>query len=102
MRRLERDILLDSLGTKWREHLYEMDYLKEGIGLRAMAQRDPVVEYHSEGYDMFVRMLEAAKEQCIRSLFYATITGAAAPLPPASGPESTPVRTAEFAAVGAV
>ncbi len=102
MRRLERDILLDSLDTKWREHLYEMDYLKEGIGLRAMAQRDPVVEYHSEGYDMFVRMLEAAKEQCIRSLFYATITGAAAPLPPASGPESTPVRTAEFAAVGAV
>ena len=69
MRRLERDILLDSIDGKWREHLYEMDYLKEGIGLRAMAQRDPVVEYHSEGFDMFVRMLEAVKEQCIRSLF---------------------------------
>ncbi|KRE25689.1 preprotein translocase subunit SecA [Mycobacterium sp. Soil538] len=73
MRRLERDILLDAIDGKWREHLYEMDYLKEGIGLRAMAQRDPVVEYHSEGYDMFVRMLEAVKEQCIRSLFHATI-----------------------------
>ena len=69
MRRLERDALLDAIDDKWREHLYEMDYLKEGIGLRAMAQRDPVVEYHTEGFDMFVRMLEAVKEQCIRSLF---------------------------------
>ncbi|BBX71672.1 preprotein translocase subunit SecA [Mycolicibacterium psychrotolerans] len=73
MRRLERDILLDAIDGKWREHLYEMDYLKEGIGLRAMAQRDPVVEYHSEGYDMFVRMIEAVKEQCIRSLFHTAI-----------------------------
>ncbi|KMO72015.1 preprotein translocase subunit SecA [Mycolicibacterium chlorophenolicum] len=78
MRRLERDILLDTIDGKWREHLYEMDYLKEGIGLRAMAQRDPVVEYHSEGYDMFVRMLEAVKEQCVRSLFHATIATAKA------------------------
>ena len=54
MRQLERNVLLNVLDRKWREHLYEMDYLKEGIGLRAMAQRDPLVEYQREGYDMFI------------------------------------------------
>jgi preprotein translocase subunit SecA len=55
MRQLERNVLLNVIDRKWREHLYEMDYLKEGIGLRAMAQRDPLVEYQREGYDMFRR-----------------------------------------------
>jgi len=68
-RRIEREIILDAIDQKWREHLYEMDYLKTGIGLRALAQRDPVVEFQREGYDMFVRMLEALKEQCIASVF---------------------------------
>ena len=54
MRQLERNVLLNVIDRKWREHLYEMDYLKEGIGLRAMAQRDPLVEYQREGYDMFI------------------------------------------------
>ena len=58
MRQLERNVLLNVIDRKWREHLYEMDYLKEGIGLRAHAQRDPVVEYQREGYDMFVGMLD--------------------------------------------
>ena len=58
MRQLERNVLLNVIDRKWREHLYEMDYLKEGIGLRAMAQRDPLVEYQREGYDMFVGMLD--------------------------------------------
>ena len=62
MRQLERNVLLNVLDRKWREHLYEMDYLKEGIGLRAMAQRDPLVEYQREGYDMFMAMLEGLKE----------------------------------------
>jgi len=53
----------------WRDHLYEMDYLAAGIRLRAMANRDPVIEYQSEGFDMFVLMLEGAKELCVRSLF---------------------------------
>ncbi|WP_396448084.1 preprotein translocase subunit SecA, partial [Actinomadura sp.] len=53
MRELERRVVLSVLDRKWREHLYEMDYLQEGIGLRAMAQRDPLVEYQREGYDMF-------------------------------------------------
>lgn len=54
-RELERKILLSVLDRKWREHLYEMDYLQEGIGLRAMAQRDPLVEYQKEGYETLLR-----------------------------------------------
>ena len=58
MRELERQVLLQVMDRKWREHLYEMDYLKEGIGLRAMAQRDPLIEYQREGFDMFAAMLD--------------------------------------------
>ena len=58
----------------WREHLYEMDYLREGIGLRAMAQRDPLVEYQREGGDMFVSMREASFEQAIQMLFNVPVT----------------------------
>ncbi|MGO4614848.1 preprotein translocase subunit SecA [Nocardia sp. 2YAB30] len=69
MRNLERQVLLSVLDRKWREHLYEMDYLKEGIGLRAMAQRDPLVEYQREGFDMFAAMLEGLKEESVGFLF---------------------------------
>ncbi|MGE3287940.1 MAG: preprotein translocase subunit SecA [Pseudonocardia sp.] len=69
MRELERQVLLQVLDRKWREHLYEMDYLKEGIGLRAMAQRDPLIEYQREGYDMFVAMQEGIKEETVGLLF---------------------------------
>ncbi|WP_067687824.1 preprotein translocase subunit SecA [Nocardia jejuensis] len=69
MRNLERQILLSVLDRKWREHLYEMDYLKEGIGLRAMAQRDPLVEYQREGFDMFLAMLDGLKEESVGFLF---------------------------------
>jgi preprotein translocase subunit SecA len=69
MRELERRVLLAVLDRKWREHLYEMDYLKEGIGLRAMAQRDPLVEYQREGYHMFLAMNEAIKEETVGYLF---------------------------------
>jgi preprotein translocase subunit SecA len=69
MRELERKILLSVLDRKWREHLYEMDYLKEGIGLRAMAQRDPLVEYQREGYVMFQQMTGAIREESIMYLF---------------------------------
>src|SRR5690606_33705532 len=65
MRTLERQVLLQVLDHKWREHLYEMDYLKEGIGLRAMAQRDPLVEYQREGFDMFTAMLDGLKEESV-------------------------------------
>ena len=69
MRELERRVLLSVLDRKWREHLYEMDYLKEGIGLRAMAQRDPLIEYQREGFDMFNAMLDALKEESVGFLF---------------------------------
>ncbi len=68
-RELERKILLSVLDRKWREHLYEMDYLQEGIGLRAMAQRDPLVEYQKEGYDLFAAMMDAIKEELVGYLF---------------------------------
>ncbi|MCF6735468.1 preprotein translocase subunit SecA [Blastococcus sp. KM273129] len=69
MRELERRVLLSVLDRKWREHLYEMDYLRAGIHLRAMANRDPVVEYQREGYDMFVAMLDGIKEESVGFLF---------------------------------
>ncbi|MBW0118845.1 preprotein translocase subunit SecA, partial [Pseudonocardia abyssalis] len=69
MRELERQVLMQVIDRKWREHLYEMDYLKEGIGLRAMAQRDPVIEYQREGFDMFAAMLEGIKEETVGHLF---------------------------------
>ena len=69
MRNVERMVILPIIDTKWREHLYEMDYLKEGIGLRAMAQRDPLVEYQKEGGDMFNAMNEAIQEETVRQLF---------------------------------
>ena len=75
MRQLERNVLLNVLDRKWREHLYEMDYLKEGIGLRAMAQRDPVVEYQREGYDMFMGMLDGLKEESVGFLFNVVVEG---------------------------
>jgi preprotein translocase subunit SecA len=73
MRELERQVVLSVLDRKWREHLYEMDYLQEGIGLRAMGQRDPLVEYQKEGYDLFVAMMDAIKEQVVGFVFNAQV-----------------------------
>ena len=69
MRELERRVVLSVVDRKWRDHLYEMDYLKEGIGLRAMAQRDPLVEYQREGYGMFQQMMGAIKEEAVGFMF---------------------------------
>ncbi|MFD0414808.1 preprotein translocase subunit SecA [Streptomyces sp. NPDC127108] len=69
MRELERRVVLSVLDRKWREHLYEMDYLQEGIGLRAMAQKDPLVEYQREGFDMFNAMMDGIKEESVGYLF---------------------------------
>ena len=69
MGELERKVLLSVLDRKWREHLYEMDYLEEGIGLRAMAQRDPLVEYQREGYELFAAMMDAIKEELASLVF---------------------------------
>jgi preprotein translocase subunit SecA len=69
MRELERRVVLSVLDRKWREHLYEMDYLREGISLRGYGQRDPLVEYQREGYDMFSAMMEGIKEESVGNLF---------------------------------
>jgi preprotein translocase subunit SecA len=74
MRELERKVLLSVLDRKWREHLYEMDYLQEGIGLRAMAQRDPLVEYQREGFDLFAAMMDGIKEEIAALLFNVEVT----------------------------
>ena len=74
MRELERRVVLSVLDRRWRDHLYEMDYLQEGIGLRAMAQRDPLVEYQKEGYDLFTAMMEGIKEESVGFVFHAEVS----------------------------
>ena len=90
MRELERRVLLSVLDRKWREHLYEMDYLREGIGLRAYSQRDPLVEYQREGYDMFAVMMDGIKEESVGYLFNLEVQVAETDLPqPAAGDAQT-------------
>ncbi|WP_167047126.1 preprotein translocase subunit SecA [Salinibacterium sp. ZJ454] len=69
MRELERRVVLSVIDRRWRDHLYEMDYLKDGIGLRAMAQRDPLVEYQREGFAMFQNMMGQIREESVGFLF---------------------------------
>ncbi|MDP9408446.1 MAG: preprotein translocase subunit SecA, partial [Actinomycetota bacterium] len=98
MRELERRVVLSVLDRKWREHLYEMDYLQEGIGLRAMAQRDPLVEYQREGFDLFNAMMEAIKEESVGFLFNVEVqvdaaqaaAAQAAAVPGVAGPVAPP------------
>ncbi len=79
MRKLERQIMLRILDQKWREHLYEMDYLREGIGLRAMGQKDPLVEYQREGFEMFGEMMASAAQDFVRYLMHAEVVVAEKP-----------------------
>ncbi|WP_020520105.1 preprotein translocase subunit SecA [Catelliglobosispora koreensis] len=86
MRVLERQVLLHVIDRKWREHLYEMDYLQEGISLRAYAQKDPLVEYQREGFDMFAQMMDGIKEEAVGYLYNATVqVTEAEPQPAAEG-----------------
>jgi preprotein translocase subunit SecA len=73
LRELERRVLLEVLDRKWREHLYEMDYLQEGIQLRGYGQRDPLIEYQREAFDMFSAMMEGIKEEAVGFLYYVQI-----------------------------
>jgi preprotein translocase subunit SecA len=95
MRQLERQVLLAVIDRKWREHLYEMDYLQEGVGLRAYAQRDPLVEYQREGFDMFATMMDGIKEETVGFLFNIEVQVEEAPPPPSPTltvplPDATP------------
>ena len=69
MRELERRVVLSVIDRRWRDHLYEMDYLKDGIGLRAMAQRDPLVEYQREGFALYQSMMASIREESVGFLF---------------------------------
>jgi preprotein translocase subunit SecA len=73
VRELERRVLLEVLDRKWREHLYEMDYLQEGIGLRGYGQRDPLIEYQREAFEMFGAMMDGIKEEAVGFLFYVQV-----------------------------
>ncbi|TMR29276.1 preprotein translocase subunit SecA [Actinomadura geliboluensis] len=101
MRELERRVVLNVLDRKWREHLYEMDYLQEGIGLRAMAQRDPLVEYQREGYDMFNAMLDGIKEESVGYLFHLEVEVEEQPETPTVGAAPVSVAKSAPAAEGA-
>ncbi len=81
MRELERWVLLRTIDSRWRDHLYEMDYLREGIGLRALAQKDPLVEYKSEGFAMFQSMMAAIQDDFVRLLFRIQVKREAADAP---------------------
>lgn len=80
MRELERRVVLSVIDRRWRDHLYEMDYLKDGIGLRAMAQRDPLVEYQREGFALYQTMMQQIREEAVGFLFNleVEVTGASA------------------------
>jgi preprotein translocase subunit SecA len=102
MRELERRVVLSVLDRKWREHLYEMDYLKEGIGLRAMAQRDPLVEYQREGFDMFNGMLEGLKEESVGFLFNLQVEAAEPEPVQVAAADVPPIALAQAQQQGAV
>jgi len=68
-RELERRVVLSVIDRRWRDHLYEMDYLKDGIGLRAMAQRDPLIEYQREGFALYQSMMGQIREEAVGFLF---------------------------------
>jgi preprotein translocase subunit SecA len=73
MARVEKSVMLSVIDNKWREHLSEMDYLRAGIGLRAMGQRDPLTEYQREGYDMFMDAVDSVKRDAVRYLFHVEV-----------------------------
>jgi preprotein translocase subunit SecA len=81
LREIERRVMLSVIDQKWREHLYEMDYLREGINLRAMGQRDPLAEWQREGFDMFEAMMEGVKDDFVRYIFRLEVVADEAPRP---------------------
>ncbi|PWB96360.1 preprotein translocase subunit SecA [Homoserinimonas hongtaonis] len=109
MRELERRVVLSVIDRRWRDHLYEMDYLKDGIGLRAMAQRDPLVEYQREGYALFQTMMGQIREEAVGFLFNLEVevtpagATASAPVVAAKGlsAESTPAQNLSYSAPSA-
>jgi len=98
MRQLETMIMLQVLDSQWKDHLYSMDHLKEGIGLRGYGQKDPLVEYKREGFDMFSAMVERIESESLQYLFRVQLQPAereeAAPAPKAERPRPEARRSA--------
>jgi preprotein translocase subunit SecA len=80
-RGIEREVMLQIIDQRWRDHLAEMDYLKEGIGLRAMGQQDPLVAWQKEGYSMFEQLLEAIEDDYLRYVLHVQVIAEPAPTP---------------------
>ena len=72
MKSLERYIILNAIDRLWQEHLYAMDALREGVYLRAYAQKDPLIEYKAEAYDMFIELMANIKNEVLHNLFRST------------------------------
>jgi preprotein translocase subunit SecA len=87
MRELERRVVLSVLDAKWREHLYEMDYLQSGIHMRGHAQRDPLIEYQREGYELFTAMMDAIKEESVGNLYTLQVEVQESPIAGEAGPD---------------
>jgi len=94
MRELERIILLQTLDRKWIDHLYAMDALREGIGLRAYGQANPLIEYQKEGYGLFEQLKRDVQEETVRFLYLVQVQAAAAVPSGDAGPAlRAPART---------
>src|SRR5207247_3370101 len=68
LQRVERDIMLQIVDAQWKDHLYSLDHLKEGIGLRGYGQRDPLIEYKRESFELFQAMKDRVEEEIVRYL----------------------------------
>jgi preprotein translocase subunit SecA len=114
LRRVERDIMLQIVDAQWKDHLYSLDHLKEGIGLRGYGQRDPLVEYKKESFALFTAMKDRVEEEIVRYLWRLTPVAndpseaPLAPPPPRRAPQkitlSSPATApppSPFGAVGA-
>jgi preprotein translocase subunit SecA len=105
MRQVERQVMLRIIDTRWREHLYEMDYLQEGINLRAMGQRDPLTEWQREGYDMFGQMMQGIAQDLVKYVMHVQVQvqpsaqqggGAPGAAAPAVGGEEPRVQNVQY------
>jgi preprotein translocase subunit SecA len=104
MRQVERQVMLRVIDQRWRSHLYEMDYLREGINLRAMGQKDPLVEWQREGFDMFGQMMHGIWQDFIRYVMHVDVKvnrPAATPAAPVDGSPAPLVDAASAAATAA-
>jgi preprotein translocase subunit SecA len=106
LREIERRVMLSVIDQHWREHLFEMDYLREGINLRAMGQQDPLSEWQREGFDMFEAMMESIKDDFVRYIFRLEVVADDAPRRPVrdlrySAPEDPVQGSGSFTAAAA-